>query len=148
MAWKNPAPFFCIADSLERGFSTASTYLSKREETLLTADSRPIFVWDLSVPEDSPNISLWARTFRQHYCLDTEIDELREGTGLSRAEYLTELVFPDKSKAPGPSIRSGDFAELLIAMEWLRSTTMHRSELCIVEEPVPSVSASRRPFAM
>lgn len=90
-------------------------YLSKREETLITADGRPIGVWDLSVSVDSPHLSLWARTFRQHYCLDTEVDELREGTGLSRAEYLTELVFPDKSKAPGPGIRSGDFAELLIA---------------------------------
>ena len=53
--------------------------------------------------------------FRQHYCSDTEIDALRAGTGLSRAQYLVQLVFPDKSVAPGPSIRAGDFAELLVS---------------------------------
>ncbi len=33
----------------------------------------------------------------------------------TRAEYLVKLVFPDKSNAPGPGIRAGDFAELLIS---------------------------------
>jgi hypothetical protein len=60
-------------------------------------------------------MSTWAANFRQHYCSDSEIDALRDGTGLSRAEYLTQLVFPDESAAPGPGIRAGDFAELLIA---------------------------------
>jgi hypothetical protein len=60
-------------------------------------------------------LSEWASAFRQHYCSDAEIDALRAGTGLTRSEYLTQLVFPDKSAAPGPGIRAGDFAELLLS---------------------------------
>jgi hypothetical protein len=72
-------------------------------------------VWELSVPLKSDYMSEWASKFRQHYCSDAEIDDLRAGTGLSRGEYLTQLVFPDKSNAPGPGIRAGDFAEILIS---------------------------------
>lgn len=90
-------------------------YLTKDATELNTSDECSIDVWELTVPVDSPCLSDWAKKFRQQYCPDAEIDALREGTGLSRAEYLTQLVFPDKSKAPGPGIRSGDFAELLIA---------------------------------
>ncbi|MCA9422713.1 MAG: hypothetical protein KC592_16965, partial [Nitrospira sp.] len=43
------------------------------------------------------------------------IDTLREGTGLSRKEYLLDLIFPDKINAPGPGIRAGDFCEILVA---------------------------------
>lgn len=40
---------------------------------------------------------------------------MRNGTRWSRAEYLEKIKFPDKSTSPGPSIRSGDFAEILAA---------------------------------
>jgi len=40
---------------------------------------------------------------------------LRKGYGLSRADYLTNIKFPDIKNAPGPSIRSGDFGEILVA---------------------------------
>lgn len=89
--------------------------LSKCAKSLTTADGRTIDVWELSVPPDDGHLSKWAFSFRQHYCADAEIDDLRAGTGLSRAEYLTQIVFPDKSTAPGPGIRAGDFAELLIS---------------------------------
>ena len=82
---------------------------------LNTADGRVITVWELSVPENADYLSAWAASFRQTYCLDEKIDALKEGTGLSRAEYLTQLVFPDRSVAPGPGIRAGDFGELLIS---------------------------------
>ncbi len=36
------------------------------------------------------------------------------GTGKNKAEYLRDIKFPD-IKNPGPSIRSGDFAEILVA---------------------------------
>jgi hypothetical protein len=72
-------------------------------------------VWELCVPPNAPYLSAWASNFRQHYCPDSEIDDLRAGTGLSRAEYLAQLVFPDESAAPGPGIRAGDFAELLVS---------------------------------
>ncbi len=72
-------------------------------------------VWELAVPDDSTSLSEWARRFRETYCLDSDLDILREGTGKSRAEYLLELVFPDERIAPGPAVRSGDFAEMLVS---------------------------------
>lgn len=72
-------------------------------------------VWDLEVAADAPCLSEWASRFRQTYCPDSDIDILRAGTGKSRAEYLVELVFPDKTAPPGPGVRSGDFAELLVS---------------------------------
>jgi len=89
--------------------------LSKCAQPLATTDGRAIDVWDLAVPTDDGHLSKWASSFRQHYCSDAEIDDLRAGTGLSRTEYLTQIVFPDKIIAPGPGIRAGDFAELLIS---------------------------------
>ena len=90
-------------------------FLKKIDKSLKSVDGQDIDVWELLVPQADPCLSDWAKRFRQHYCLDAEIDELRDGTGLSRSEYLLQLVFPDKTKAPGPGIRSGDFAELLVA---------------------------------
>lgn len=72
-------------------------------------------VWDLEVAADAACLSEWASRFRQTYCPDSDIDILRAGTGKSRAEYLLDLVFPDKSTPPGPGVRSGDFAELLVS---------------------------------
>jgi hypothetical protein len=56
----------------------------------------------------------WAEHYRNHYCSDDQIDNLKS-PGQSRAEYLLTMKFPDRSKAPGPSIRAGDFAEILVA---------------------------------
>ncbi|WP_417068460.1 hypothetical protein [Niveibacterium terrae] len=72
-------------------------------------------VWALNVPNDAALLSEWAYKFRNTYCSDGDLDILREGTGLSRAEYLLKLVFPDRSEAPGPAVRSGDFAEFLVS---------------------------------
>lgn len=83
--------------------------------TLTTADGRTVTVLNFSHENDDETLSAWARHFRNHYCLDTEIDVLRRGTGHSNAEYLRKIKFPDESAAPGPSIRAGDFAEVLIA---------------------------------
>ena len=38
-----------------------------------------------------------------------------EGTDLDHAEYLRTIVFPDRTATPGPSLRSGDFGEILVA---------------------------------
>lgn len=91
------------------------TRLKKFATPLATSDGRRIDVFELNIPSSAGYLSDWAASFRQHYCSDAEIDTLRKGTGLSRAEYLTQLVFPDERKAPGPGIRAGDFAELLVA---------------------------------
>jgi hypothetical protein len=89
--------------------------LTKCAGILATSDGCRIDVWELSAPPTHSCLCEWASNFRQHYCSDAEIDELRAGTGLSRAEFLNQLVFPNKSAPPGPGIRAGDFAELLVS---------------------------------
>jgi hypothetical protein len=93
------------------------TYLRhlKLVDELTLAAGEKCQVWELEVPKDDACLSEWAFRFRQCYCPDSQLDLLREGTGKSRAEYLLQLAFPDQSKAPGPAVRSGDFAELLVA---------------------------------
>jgi len=90
-------------------------WLVDTKERLQTVDGKMVEVWELRHQPDDQILSAWAKHFRQHYCLDQQIDALRQGTPYSRSEYLLKIKFPDDTKAPGPSIRSGDFAEVLIA---------------------------------
>lgn len=80
-----------------------------------TADGKVVEVWEFHHEADETILSAWAKHFRNHYCLDTEIDKYRRGTKLSRSEYLNQIKFPDLQEPPGPSIRSGDFGEILVA---------------------------------
>lgn len=82
---------------------------------LTTAEGHSVKVFEFLHQDDENILSAWAKHFRNHYCLDTEIDALRKGTEHSRGSYLREIKFPDESTAPGPSIRAGDFGEILIA---------------------------------
>ena len=102
-----------LTDKVE-SFPKHLSCLTKCANTLTTSDGNKVDVWELSLPSEDI-LSSWAKTFRQNYCTDEEIDVLRAGTGLTRTEYLTALVFPDISVPPGPSIRSGDFGELLVS---------------------------------
>jgi len=84
-------------------------------ELLKTADGKPVRVMELRHAKDGGVLSAWAKHFRNQYCHDDQIDDLCKGTKLSRAEYLRTIKFPDESSAPGPSIRAGDFGEVLVA---------------------------------
>jgi hypothetical protein len=90
-------------------------WLVDNKERIRTIDGKTIQVWELCHQPDDQILSAWAKHFRQHYCLDQQIDALRKGTQHSRSEYLLKIKFPDEKNAPGPSIRSGDFGEILIA---------------------------------
>ena len=61
---------------------------------------------------DSEIMSGWAKHFRNHYCLDTDLPHLKS-PNQANEEFL-KLKFPDRQGA-GPSIRAGDFAEILVA---------------------------------
>jgi hypothetical protein len=76
---------------------------------------REIEIWALDHKEDETVLPAWARYFRQHYISDEDLPAMVDGLDLSRAEYLRTILFPDASKTPGPSLRSGDFGEILIA---------------------------------
>lgn len=90
-------------------------WLKRSDQTAKTSCGKQIEIWELSHVEDEEVLSSWAKHFRSHYCDDRHIDELRSGYNFSRSEYLTEIKFPDSSRAPGPSVRAADFAEILIA---------------------------------
>lgn len=96
---------------------------------LKTTDGKKVKVWEFHHKKDEAVLSAWAKHFRNHYCLDSEIDDLRKGYKCSRKEYLNDIKFPDRKTAPGPSIRAGDFGEVLVAdfLEYLQNYWVPRT---------------------
>lgn len=83
---------------------------------LKTADGRDVTVLEFKpILTDTKVMSAWAKHFRNHYVFDTEIDILRKGTPHSRKAFINELKFPTTVRGFGPSVRSGDFSEILVA---------------------------------
>lgn len=91
------------------------TWIQDTNEEIVTVDGKKVKVLELKHNDDPEVLSDWAKHFRNHYCKDSEIDYFRRGPNLSRSEYLKTIKFPSQSAAPGPSIRSGDFGEILVA---------------------------------
>jgi len=91
------------------------SWLIDTQRTLKTADGRPVRIFELKHTRDEQILSAWAKHFRNQYCDDRQIDALRNGMKLSRAEYLRNIKFPDSAHGLGPSIRAGDFGEILVA---------------------------------
>ena len=89
--------------------------LKKSATGLATAEGRTIEVWEFDVPTDTATLDSWALHFRRQYCIDEELPILMAGTGMTIEQYLNEHIFPHQKNPPGPSIRSGDFAEFLIS---------------------------------
>lgn len=83
-------------------------------EKIECTDGKVAQVWEIQHVADEQVLSEWAKYFRNHYCLDEEIDQIRKSTGRSRKEYLEEIKFPDRSSL-GSMVRSGDFGEILVA---------------------------------
>ena len=85
------------------------------EKPIVTSEGKQITVFELIIQNNEDILNSWAKHLREHYCADSEIDFLRAGFGLERDEYLKRIKFPDESIRPGPSVRSGDFTEILVA---------------------------------
>lgn len=90
-------------------------WLVNTGEILKTTDGKDVEVWEFKYKNNQGVLSAWAKHFRNHYCFDCEIDYLRRGYKYTRSEYLNKIKFPDPKAAPGPSIRAGDFGEVLVA---------------------------------
>ncbi len=95
--------------------SKHTKWLFDTGERLKSADGKEVKVWEFRHEKDEKVLSAWAKHFRNHYCLDSEIDYWRRGYKYSRSDYLNTIKFPDPKAAPGPSIRAGDFGEVLVA---------------------------------
>ncbi len=87
-------------------------------ERLKTADGKEVEVWEFQHQDDEETLSAWAKHFRNHYCLDAEIDFLKGKR--TRQDYLNSIKFPSKTSKLGPGIRAGDFGEILVAdyLQW------------------------------
>lgn len=86
-----------------------------QEKKVTTSEGKQVIVYELVIQDDEDILNAWAKHLREHYCADSEIDVLRAGFGLERNEYLKTIKFPDAQIRPGPSVRSGDFTEILVA---------------------------------
>lgn len=84
-------------------------------QRLSTVDHKSIELWEFLHQPNERILSTWAQHFRNHYCRDSQIDLLIQGTGLSRADFLRDIKFPNPVTPLGRGIRSGDFSEILIA---------------------------------
>lgn len=86
---------------------------------LQTTDGKEVEVWDFRHQNNPTILSAWAKHFRNHYCLDTDIDFMRGKK--SRSDYLKEIKLPCQTTNLGPGIRAGDFGEILIAdyLQWI-----------------------------
>lgn len=92
------------------------TLLKKSTKAISTTDGKCIDVFELQLNSASEAaLKVWAKHFRAQYCLDDELDNLREGSGKSRRDFLLEFVFPSATTRLGPAVRSGDFVEVLVS---------------------------------
>lgn len=90
-------------------------WLQDSRKVVKTADGKNVKIFEFEHHNDPKILSAWAKHFRSHYCEDDDIDDLRSGTGKTRCDYLKDIKFPDEKQKPGPSVRAGDFGEILIA---------------------------------
>jgi len=94
-----------------------------------SACGRSVPIFELSHDmADQARMSAWAQHFRRHYCSDDDLKYIKP-SHVSSYDYLVEIKFPSKTKKPGPSVRSGDFAEILVAdyMQYLRGYDVPRT---------------------
>ena len=89
--------------------------IKKSKAKLISPAGTNILKFRIEVPTDEDLILSWAIHFRKQYCDDDELASLMDGTNKTKSEFLEEIIFPSASGAPGPSIRSGDFTEVLLS---------------------------------
>lgn len=95
-------------------------WLVNTGKKLKTADGKDVEIWEFRHQNDEAVLSAWAKHFRNHYCLDGDLDLLIGKRKLSRKDYLNSSIFPSKTSKLGPAIRAGDFGEILVAdfLQW------------------------------
>lgn len=100
----------------------------KQLPDIITDNGDKIEVFELNSNIDEISLDEWANSFRQNYCNDAILDQLIDGTGMTKEEYLLSQKFPDKVDGFGPGTRSGDFGELLVSdfLEYLLGYTVPR----------------------
>lgn len=95
--------------------SAHTKWLIRTGKKLKTKKGKPVEIFEFCHENNPTVLSAWAKHFRNHYCRDSEIDFMRKGYKFSRKDYLLQIKFPDQHNPPGPSLRAGDFGEILVA---------------------------------
>lgn len=90
-------------------------WLRDTGERVVVASGHEVEVWSLEPDGDPAILSAWASHFRQQYIDDAVLPIMVQGTGKTNPAYVRETIFPDGKTPPGPSTRSGDFAEIIVA---------------------------------
>ncbi|MCM1524896.1 MAG: DUF1837 domain-containing protein [Ruminococcus sp.] len=95
---------------------------------IITNTGNKIEVYELNSNIDEISLDEWASSFRQNYCSDAILNQLIDGTGMTKEKYLLSQKFPDKTDGFGPGTRSGDFGELLVSdfLEYILGYTVPR----------------------
>src|SRR5579864_35261 len=119
-------------------------WLVNTKKSITTDAGAIVDVWELKHVDDPKILSAWAGHFRQHYCSDEILDGLVAGTGLTRSEFLRLHKFPNAKTAPGPSTRSGDFAEILVSdfIEFIQGYWCPRERFSLKWNPNESTKGS------
>ena len=89
--------------------------LHKSQKDYYTKNGQIVDVFEIQVPESDNLILSWAQHIRKQYCSNDELTQLSQGTGKTKGKFLQDIIFPDGGEKPGPSIRAGDFAEILLS---------------------------------
>ena len=121
-----------------------------------TVDGREAEIWVLHYIDNPAILLAWATHYRQHYCRDEDLPDLVADTGSSNADFLTNIKFLDAIAAPGPSTRTGDFGELLVAdiIEYVLGywRPLHgrlriaRTAMCRLTAPINALKSSHAAF--
>jgi hypothetical protein len=121
-----PAQAVAAGEVSEPGTPIHLKWLVDTGERLKTADGKTIEVWELRHGKEEKILSAWGKHFRAHYCAESSIDFLRGQ--LSRKKYLEDIKFPSRTSNLGPSVRAGDFAEILVAdfLQWILGYSVPR----------------------
>jgi hypothetical protein len=90
------------------------SWFEDTNRTLLTSDGKEVRVISFNHQQDDGVMKEWALHLRRHYSSDTDLESSSTAMGVSKSDYLRDVKFPNDI-APGPSIRSGDFSEILVA---------------------------------
>jgi hypothetical protein len=83
-------------------------------KTLTTRNGKEVRVINFNHQQDETILSEWALHLRRHYSSDADLESGSAVMRMSKSDYLRDVKFPNNT-APGPSIRSGDFSEILVA---------------------------------
>jgi hypothetical protein len=90
------------------------SWFEDAHKTLRTSDGKEVSVINFNHQEDSVILNEWALYLRKHYSSDADLEANSTAMGMSRSDYLRDIKFPG-NVAPGPSVLSGDFSEILVA---------------------------------